>query len=65
MARKIFCVTNDAGESMFALADTMLEAVDLWRAENYDAKAEAEGEEQEWPTSCALVYHGTILGSHS
>jgi hypothetical protein len=55
MARRIYCVTNDAGESMFVLADTILEALDLWRDEN----------EQAWPASCAIVYEGTILGEHN
>lgn len=56
--KKIYSVANDAGEQTFVFASTILEACDLWRAENYDDKAE----EQEWPVSCALVYDGLILG---
>jgi hypothetical protein len=64
MARKkIYSVVNEANEQTFVYAASMLGAIDLWRAENYDSKAEPE--DQEWPVSCALVYDGLILGLDS
>lgn len=60
---KLYAVTNDAGETTMVIADGLVFALDLWRAENVNPKARGNAEDTEWPVSIALIHEGAILGS--
>ena len=61
MKNKLYAVTNDAGETTMVIAEGLLPALDVWRAENADLRNRGNAEDTTWPISIALIHEGTIL----